>query len=307
MIFLWYYIKQIKEEDLLPKKDMPNFMKKIIIKLRKLLKYGKIKKIDGEKMLYIFPKEKIQRRIKKNENNIILSKELKEKLKSNKRGIEINTKQIQKYLLEETIQYILEILEEKTLTLEMIDLYFLVNQYEKENVEILTYFLEKVKTMNIITKDVQNYIRLEEKWETEKGIFITVSNNKRKSLKKARWVINLDFEMNELKNYVLYRNAFILNMTEEKQMKIPAFEGIIIQKIELTVKEKLQQEWKAMGLDSQVFDIIDLYETCVQKQSDYFQNVRKLEENGVKIINLIGNNGRIGQKEILEKKIFLTN
>ena len=134
-----------------------------------------------------------------------------------------------------------------------------------------------------------------------------MSNNKRKSLKKARWVINLDFEMNELKNYALYRNAFILNMTEEKQMKIPAFEGIIIQKIELTVKEKLQQEWKAMGLDSQVFDIIDLYETCVQKQSDYFQNVRKLEENGVKIINLIGNNGRIGQKEILEKKIFLTN
>ena len=161
--------------------------------------------------------------------------------------------------------------------------------------------------MNVVTMQIQNYMQLEEKWEKEKGILITVSNNKRKSLKKAKWIVNFDFTAEQLATYNLYRNAVILNMTDESLKGLTAFEGITVQQVEIKVKEELEGQWKEKGLDTQVFDTLELYETRILRENTYAQNVRKAEENEVKVIHLIGNNGRIAQKELLGKKIFLTN
>lgn len=310
MIFLWNYIREIQEEELKPRRKFPKWINRWIVKWRKWVHYGKIEKIDEKSMLYILPRESILKKIKEDKTGYILSKDLKislQKENKNKTLTFYKSSNTFQYLIEQTLKYIIEQLGEKDFTLERIDVYFLMNHFQKEYSEILTYFLEKVKTMNVVTMQIQNYMQLEEKWEKEKGILITVSNNKRKSLKKAKWIINFDFTAEQLATYNLYRNAVILNMTDENLKGLTAFEGITIQQVEIKVKEELQEGWKEKGLDTQVFDTLDIYETRILKESTYAQNVRKAEENEVKVIHLIGNNGRIAQKELLGKKIFLTN
>lgn len=292
---------------MLPTIKLPKWIEKWIVKIKKWLGYSQVKKIEDNKYLYLLPEKKITKKIEENKNTCVLSKALKQVYQKENKQIGVQSKQAYQYSLEKTFQYIIGQLGDKKLTLETMDLYFLTNQYQKETIEIIEYFLEKVKTMNIITKNVQNYIKLEEKWEKEKGILITVSNNKKKSLKKAKWIINLDFEVQQLESYSIFRNAIIFNMTTENIIKLPAFEGIMVNQVEILVKPELQEEWKEKGLDANVFDRMDLYETCVKRQNTYAQNVRKVEENEVKVVNLIGNNGRIPQKELLGKKIFLTN
>lgn len=292
---------------MLPTRKLPKWIAKWIVKIKKWIGYSQVKKIEDDKYLYLLPEKKMTKKIEDNKNTCVLSKALKQVYQKENGQIGVQSKQAYQYSLEKTFQYIIRQLGDKELTLETMDLYFLTNQYQKETIEIIEYFLEKVKTMNVITKNVQNYIKLEEKWEKEKGILITVSNNKKKSLKKAKWIINLDFEVQQLKIYSIFRNAIIFNMTTENITKLPAFEGIIVNQLEILVKAELQEEWKEKGLDTNAFDRMDLYETCVKRQDTYAQNVRKVEENEVKVVNLIGNNGRIPQKELLGKKIFLTN
>ena len=304
---MWNYIRQIQPEDMLPTRKLPKWIAIWIVKIKKWIGYSQVKKIEDDKYLYLLPEKKMTKKIEENKNTCVLSKALKQVYQKENGQIGVQSKQAYQYSLEKTFQYIIRQLGDKELTLETMDLYFLTNQYQKETIEIIEYFLEKVKTMNVITKNVQNYIKLEEKWEKEKGILITVSNNKKKSLKKAKWIINLDFEVQQLKSYSIFRNAIIFNMTTENITKLPAFEGIMVNQLEILVKAELQEEWKEKGLDTNVFDRMDLYETCVKRQDTYAQNVRKVEENEVKVVNLIGNNGRIPQKELLGKKIFLTN
>ena len=310
MIFLWNYIREIKEEELMPRRKFPKWITKWIMTWRKWVHYGKIEKIDEKSIVYILPKESVLKKIKEEKEYAILSKNLKislQKESKNKALTFYKSSRTFQYLIEQTLKYIIVQLGEEDFTLERIDVYFLMNHFQKEYSEILTYFLEKVKTMNVVTMQIQNYMQLEEKWEKEKGILITVSNNKRKSLKKAKWIVNFDFTAEQLATYNLYRNAVILNMTDESLKGLTAFEGITVQQVEIKVKEELEGQWKEKGLDTQVFDTLELYETRILRESTYAQNVRKAEENEVKVIHLIGNNGRIAQKELLGKKIFLTN
>lgn len=294
----------------MPRRKFPKWITKWIMTWRKWVHYGKIEKIDEKSIVYILPKESVLKKIKEEKEYAILSKNLKislQKESKNKALTFYKSSRTFQYLIEQTLKYIIVQLGEEDFTLERIDVYFLMNHFQKEYSEILTYFLEKVKTMNVVTMQIQNYMQLEEKWEKEKGILITVSNNKRKSLKKAKWIVNFDFTAEQLATYNLYRNAVILNMTDESLKGLTAFEGITVQQVEIKVKEELEGQWKEKGLDTQVFDTLELYETRILRESTYAQNVRKAEENEVKVIHLIGNNGRIAQKELLGKKIFLTN
>jgi len=157
--------------------------------------------------------------------------------------------------------------------------------------------LEKVKSVNIITKEINKYNMLEEKYEKE-GLLITVSNNKKKSLKKAKIIINIDFTKEELKSYSIFRNSFLINLHDEKIDFLRSFDGIIIQNIEVEYKNN-QKDFVIENNLKEKFEQIEVYESLL--------NVYDKRKENINIITLYGNNGKINEKELLNWQKILTN
>lgn len=150
-------------------------------------------------------------------------------------GIDINYNKLEgkyalKYMLPEVVKYCFKLTNAK---LEEVSV--CTNSYTNENIEIIKSLSENVKVVNIITEN-SRYLILEK--ELEKiGIYITVNNNKRKSLKNTRIVVNLDFK--DLKEYNINRNMIIIDIAGNLNLK-KSFEGIYIRKIKLTTSKVMR-------------------------------------------------------------------
>lgn len=289
---MYIYVKEMKkDEELIKNINIPNCLKKIIIKVKKMFNIVTIKKINNLHYLYIIPKIKniklIEKIIEKNKKaKIILSKKLKHyekdlQLKPNNSTIYYFTYNILKYTMEKANKEV-----------ELQNIYFLANEYNMRNLQIIKYLLDKVKTVTIVTSNPKKFKQLEEKMYEEDGSLIAVTNSKSKGLKRANYIINLDFDNQIISKYKINRNSIIINCTSDKINSLTYFEGVIINNIEIHKREKI----KAFGEE---FNEIDLYESFEIKSDKYSENIKKIEEDKVEIINLIGNNGIINIKEIV--------
>ena len=106
-----------------------------------------------------------------------------------------------------------------------------------------------------------------------------VLNNKKKSLARAQYIINMDFNEEELLEYNINRTASIFNLNIGK-LHLNNFDGCIINNIEI-------------NNDNQEYDIKDLYLTSMINEEE-IENIIKSGK-----YKLIGNNGYI----FLETKI----
>lgn len=279
---MYVYVKQMKNrEELLQKEDMPIWVKKVASFVLTIFNIATIEKIDKEHYLIIVPKinerkiEKIKLKYKK--DKIIFSKLLKQY------QTQYENEKIVSEFLDEILDFIIEKTENESIKMEMQNIHFLANEYNKKNIEIIEKIMQRTKTINIVTKNLKKYMEYEEKLYQEKGILISVTNNRRKSLKKAKIIINLDFKEEELKEYSINRNCIFINCVGEKYKNIKYFEGTIINDIEVNTNEI--ENLKKFKL-YQDFENTDIYKS--------FKN----ESENVKIKNLIGNNGKISKKEL---------
>ena len=177
-----------------------------------------------------------------------------------------------------------KILGENSLALQ--DIYILTDYYQEKNINLIRTLAPKVKTINIITKEIEKYKIIEEILQ-EQGNSVVVSNNRRKSLKKAKIIINLDFELEKLNKYIIFRNAVIINLTKEKLTKLKGFGGITIRDVQLKLKEEENEFIQQNRLES--FNQLEIYESLQNKLS---------LTNGIEIDKLCGNNGTIEDKEL---------
>ena len=279
---MYVYVKQMKNrEELLKKEDMPVLLKRVMRFIFATFNIATIEKIDKEHLLIIVPKvndkkiKKIKLQYKK--DKIIFSKLLKQYQEKYE-----NEKIINEFL-EEILDFIIEKTENENIKVEMQNIYFLANEYNKKYIDIIEKILQKTKTINIVTRNLKKYMEYEEKLYDEKGILISVTNNRRKSLKNAKIIINIDFKEEELKQYSINRNCIFINCTGEKYKSIKYFDGTIINGIEVCANEI--ERLKEIEL-YQDFENTDIYVG--------FEN----ESENVRIKNLIGNNGKISKKEL---------
>lgn len=279
---MYVYVKQMKNrEELLKKEDMPVLIKRVMRFIFATFNIATIEKIDKEHLLIIVPKvndkkiEKIKLQYKK--DKIIFSKLLKQYQEKYEKEKIINE------FLNEILDFIIEKTENEKIKMEMQNIYFLANEYNKKNIDIIEKILQKTKTINIVTRNLKKYMEYEEKLYDEKGILISVTNNRRKSLKNAKIIINIDFKEEELKQYSINRNCIFINCAGEKYKSIKYFDGTIINDIEVCANEI--QRLKEFEL-YQDFENTDIYVG--------FKN----ESENVRIKNLIGNNGKISKKEL---------
>lgn len=292
---MYIYVKELVNDDELKfQKNIPKIFKKIIIKLIKVFNIIVIQNIKNDEYLYIVPRISNLKRLRKILNKskakkIILSKELKKY--SKELGIEENNK-IPQYLIYNILKYIENIINTQ---IELQSIYFLTNVYNSENIQTISNLAENIKSVNVITNKLKEYNRLEKKLYYT-GNLIAITNNKRKSLRKANFIINLDLTNEELGSYNINRNGVIINCANEKITKLSCFEGIIINSIQIKGEEN------EFGNS---FDYIDILTNHILKNNIHDKSINTVKS--IEITNLIGNNGIINKKELLNMKKILTN
>ena len=229
--------------------------------------------------------------------NIILSKKIKEiannKIIKNKNNINrfSNMKKIillsekNKNIYNEHINKIIKnviLMEGKKVEEQTI--YILLKSNNIQYKKWVNDLINNYKMINIVTQNIKQFEKYEE--EVEENLdAISILNNKRKSLAKAKYIINVDFINEEILNYSINRNAIIFNISNNEIRQILGFEGIIINNIKIE--------------DNKEFDTEDEYRANkIEKQ----KILNKINNNQY---YLEGNNGKIDFLELMKKNKYV--
>lgn len=196
------------------------------------------------------------------------------------------------------VKYVINI-QNKKCSLE--DIYILINNFSNDDImESILFLISKFRNVNIITENVEKFKIIEENIYRKTGIYVTVSNNKRKSLKRARYIINIDFG-EEINSFNLYRKAVIIDFNK---YNIKNFEGIKITSFDIDTCEEIKEYFRKYNLLNST-SLAILYESTINKKDNFLNIRKKIENSEVMVTKLYGNNGVINENEY--KQINLTD
>lgn len=208
---------------------------------------------------------------------------------------QFNGKSIMKYMLPEILEYCYKMLNKDN---RLEELHICVNEFTKDNISIIEELCERVKIINIVTNNI-NYRQLEKRLERNEK-YIVVSNNRRKTLKRANLIINIDFL--NFKEYVVNSNSIIINLPENVVLG-KEFDGICIEKINVATN-------KVMRIFSEMENMnrSELIEAEIIKFNDYCEIRKMIKLNKLKIMNVYGRRNIIQANEfgILKRKNICT-
>lgn len=240
-----------------------------------------------KKCKYVKLINNINRNLEKYENkNIIISENLK-KIDIFKNNFEntdyIRGKFLLKYMVDDVISYICNINKENV---ETQNVFLLVNEYNTFNLEIIDNLSEKFKNISIVTNNLKRFLEFTNKMYEKNGIMCTVSNNKRKALSRAKFVVNIDFTKEAISEFAINRDAIFINPFDEKIILSKGFDGIIINGVEISSNSKNIKY-------ANFFNFTDLYESDIYKIHDFYIIRENLFSDNIKIDYLIGTKGRL--------------
>ncbi|MFR7634494.1 MAG: hypothetical protein ACLU07_02315 [Lachnospirales bacterium] len=242
--------------------EISNLNRRCVEKLRKLIKKDNIKQVACE--------EEIQQYVDKK--------------------ILIDEKDIIKYLILEILEYIFEIQGKK---MEQEDIYFLINKDEDIYLENIKTLSEKFKTTNIITEELSKFQKIVENiFEEETTIYL--SNNKRKSLRRAKYIVNFDYGIGEIEKYNINRTAILINIERKVKIESMAFEGISINNVNIQIPDELIEHFGRM---MEKINKNILYMSLVNQKQELARIKDRIKEDNIHILNLIGDKGIISQEE----------
>lgn len=242
--------------------EISNLNRRCVEKLRKLIKKDNIKQVACE--------EEIQQYVDKK--------------------ILIDEKDIIKYLILEILEYIFEIQGKK---MEQEDIYFLINKDEDIYLENIKTLSEKFKTTNIITEELSKFQKIVENiFEEETTIYL--SNNKRKSLRRAKYIVNFDYGIGEIEKYNINRTAILINIEQKVKIESMAFEGISINNVNIQIPDELIEHFGRMmkKINKNI-----LYMSLVNQKQELARIKDRIKEDNIHILNLIGDKEIISQEE----------
>ena len=194
-----------------------------------------------------------------------------------------------------------------------IDVFFLIKKDNDLNLQFLSKFIENCKTVNIVTNDIARFKEVQESIYENENILIGISNNKSKALKRARYILNINMDEDDIKKYKINRDAIIINLKNMMYYNNPGFNGININYMQISLPDEYIEQFECVNNQNE-FDLPRLYEVYLMQELNIEKrklNVLKCEkvenieekiikQDGVKITSLIGNNGRIGESEFVK-------
>lgn len=220
--------------------DKPTFLERILTKIK--IENNRII-IPIEKELTEKKQEKLAHKTikllnKSSSKKIVVSKKIGQYEKYmnilKAKYINVEGKWLYKMLVPEIIEYILK---KENLKKEETSLHILVNDATDVAVQNILEFAKEYKTITIITNHIDKFKKIEEKIFEESGINISIMNNKKKSLSRAKIIINFDFPKELINQYTINEKAIILNLPGKLKINKKRYEGKIIQGYEIKSKE----------------------------------------------------------------------
>lgn len=225
----------------------------------------------------------------------------------------INGKRLMQYMNFDIFEYILKIQKEP---MNKQDVFFMIKKDNNMDLQFLEPYIENCKTVNIVTNDMERFKKVQDNLYEKEDILISVSNNKNKALKKAKYIFNVNMNKSEMKKYKIDRNAIIINLKENVKIDDTSFEGININYFQISIPDDYIEKYEVFCKENE-FDIVKIYESILLRkiQSQKAKSVmlsktdlkkRKnieadiIKKDNVKITGLIGNNGRIDENEIIK-------
>ena len=246
------------------------------------------KEIIDEKKLKILTKKIIKILDKTNCKTIILSKYLKKNknLVENLRNAGLNIiegKWLFLVMSEKVIDYVVrkkEFKKEETNVSILVNNNF--NDYILENIKEI---IRKYKTVNIVTKQIEKFKKIEKQIMDEEGINITITNNKKKSLVRSNIILNVDFDTELINKYNIPEEGIIVNLQENVKITKKRFNGISINDYEIKYQNYDEYDYEK----EKYYDKKDIYEAMIYKNQPYEYIKRKIDRDKVEIVKLIGN------------------
>lgn len=162
-----------------------------------------------------------------------------------------------------------------------------VSLCEEIDVNFILDIAERFKSVNIVTNKIKKIRRLTKKLEDNYDLNIAVSNNKRKSLKKSKLLVNVGFDTETMEEFSLNRNCTIVNLSNNKLNLKNSFHGVIVESIELGYNNRYKSVINERNYNKQ-----DLYESFIYDLS-YNEAKRRAIEDCCYIKSFIGNNNYI--------------
>lgn len=204
-----------------------------------------------------------------------------------------------KKLMKSMILEILEYIFTKNCgNLELENIYIFMNEYSNFNITIIENLCRKFKTVNIITENLKKFKNLENALYDE-GILITVSNNKRKSVKNARYIINVDFENEKIEEYNLNSNSVFINLTDNPIIFNKCFLGVVINDIEITINNDFIFYIEEFLGSINIKNLLEIM--CNNNAVEMAGNI--LEKYNGKITALVGTRGKLLDCEFCMKTL----
>ncbi len=119
---------------------------------------------------------------------------------------------------------------------------------------------------------------------------VVVSNNKKKSLQKAKIIINFDLKYEDFSNYQINRNSIVINLSDNIMKMEKTFNGVIVNSMQIgDINYKIRNYY--------LFEYIDLYESYIFEEKNLDRLLDKIEEDNIKINGLLGERGKIQNME----------
>lgn len=312
------YVKKVENyDDILRTKhiNLPLLLKKLTFLYKNLFNIITKKKVEDENIWILPIQEKYSiNKIKNifnklsvhNENIYVFSEDMyKKEILDLIHKYSINClegKKIKKYLIFKVLEYIKTIQNQD---LESFDITLLVNDVSDLNIYLIEKLAKTVKSIKIVSLNMYKFKKLEEKLYNEYGIAIQFSNSYKKSLAKSKIIINLDFNEIDINEYELFNKSIIINCTENDiKIKSKLFNGIVINSCNIKLPKIIKDKFKKIDIYNG-YNCLTLYESILNKEKDYNGTLKRIDDDKISILNLIGNNGIINKKEIknISKKL----
>lgn len=190
----------------------------------------------------------------------------------------------------------------KMLCYDVIEFIIKSNEVEFENIEItllanylddtlennIILIAQKCKLLNIVTNNPEKFSKLTEKLQSEFGILIRVTKNRKKGLVKSGIVINADFPKELLNKCNFNNKAVLVNLNEKIESVSKSFNGINVNFYEINMENNEFDNY---------FTNEVMYESHIYKIGNFTSIRAKLKKDNIQIKNLIGINGPINIKE----------
>ena len=271
--------------------DKPNFFEEKFLRVKlevdKIILPMNVDKLNPKKT-DILAKKTLKILEKANSKKVVISKNIQnikeytELIKKSELEI-IDGKWLYKILTPEILEYILN---KENIRSEETNLYILINDLTEIALQTIKRLANTYKSINIITNHIEKFKKIEETMAKELGIAMTVMNNKKKGLAKAKMILNFDFPKELLNKYNIYEKAIIVNLQGNIKIAKKRFEGIVINDYEIEIVNP--QEYH---LEDKKYKIKELYEACFYKSQPYNNIVEKIKKDKVKIKELYSLNG----------------